>query len=192
VTPKFTISDLKFEDSQSSTVIFKEFTMAADSEAECYFCGNPKASKRCTRCKVALYCSAECQVKHWKLGRKEDCRAAASEQEGQNHSSSITTSIHKADCYFYIDTLPGLEEDEFVTLFAYHVVAAKDSSLAELANSIDYSFPGPGCSVSVSSSTTCRAVSSPTACDRSSSTSRRVACTGAKFRGIGIEASIFR
>jgi hypothetical protein len=72
----------------------------ADPEAECYFCGNPNASKRCTRCKVARYCSTKCQAKHWKLGHKEDCRAAAIEQERQNHTSSITMMLTKSGIRF--------------------------------------------------------------------------------------------
>jgi hypothetical protein len=106
--------------------------MAANLEAECYFCGNPNASKRCTCCKVARYCSSKCQAKHWKLGHKEDCRTAAvieqaeqeQEQEQQDHTS---ITIHKADYYSYIDTLPGLGNDEFDVVFAYHIAATKDN-----------------------------------------------------------------
>jgi hypothetical protein len=120
------------------------FTMAANLEAECYFCGNPNASKRCTRCKVARYCSSECQAKHWKLDHKKDCRTAAAieqaEQEQQDHTS---ITIHKADYHSYIDTLPGLGDDEFDVVFAYHVAATKDSNQVELANSIGYPLPGP-------------------------------------------------
>jgi hypothetical protein len=97
--------------------------------------------KLCTQCKVARYCNTECHAKHWKLGHKEDCRAAAIEQEEQNHTSSIT--IHKADYHSYIGTLPDLEEDEINVVFDYHVVATKDSSQVEQANIIDYPLPGP-------------------------------------------------
>jgi hypothetical protein len=105
--------------------------MAVNLEAECYFCGNPNA---------AGYCSSECQAQHWKLGHKEDCRAAG-EQKEQNHTSSI--SIHKADYHSYIDTLPDLDEEKVNILYDYHVAATKDSRRVELANSIDYPLPGP-------------------------------------------------
>jgi uncharacterized protein YhbP (UPF0306 family) len=131
-------SDLKFVKIWSS---LHSFTMAANLEAECYFCGNPNAFKRLTSCKVALYCSTECQTKHSKLGLREDCLATAIEEEEQNQNISIT--IHKADYYSYISTLPDLEEEECNLVFDYHVVATKDSPQVDLGNSIDYPLPGP-------------------------------------------------
>lgn len=35
---------------------------------------NFTAYKRCARCKTALYCSKDCQVKHWKSGHSKDCK----------------------------------------------------------------------------------------------------------------------
>jgi len=38
--------------------------------------GGGAALKPCSRCKVALYCGRECQVKHWKVGgHKAVCKA---------------------------------------------------------------------------------------------------------------------
>ena len=33
----------------------------------------PGLMKDCSQCKMACYCSVECQRKHWKNGHKEDC-----------------------------------------------------------------------------------------------------------------------
>lgn len=44
------------------------------------FCGNcgvmeetGKKLLRCSRCKIAMYCSKDCQVKAWKSGHKREC-----------------------------------------------------------------------------------------------------------------------
>ena len=51
-------------------------TEKTDQEVRCSFskCLKPETDvpgglKKCTRCKSALYCSKECQVKHWKMHR---------------------------------------------------------------------------------------------------------------------------
>ncbi|KAK7250887.1 hypothetical protein RIF29_33633 [Crotalaria pallida] len=38
----------------------------------CAYCGNP-SNTRCSRCKVARYCSVECQIRHWRSGHKHEC-----------------------------------------------------------------------------------------------------------------------
>lgn len=42
-------------------------------------CGSPYDSsfKRCSRCKRALYCSKECQVKDWKKGHSKSCTVSS-------------------------------------------------------------------------------------------------------------------
>lgn len=49
-------------------------------------CSRPKCGQRqgnasggckfkvCSRCQVAMYCSGECQVAHWKEGHKAECK----------------------------------------------------------------------------------------------------------------------
>ena len=41
--------------------------------ALCNACGSPANLKVCARCRVARYCSAECQKRAWKAGHKEEC-----------------------------------------------------------------------------------------------------------------------
>ena len=42
----------------------------------CMFCGAVAPCKRCGSCRVAAYCSSNCQSVHWPT-HKEDCRAAS-------------------------------------------------------------------------------------------------------------------
>jgi TPR repeat protein len=55
----------------------------ADFEVISKMCGccSKKATstvvmKRCARCQAIGYCSQDCQVRHWKLGHKTDCKSA--------------------------------------------------------------------------------------------------------------------
>ncbi|HSW73406.1 MAG TPA: zinc finger MYND domain-containing protein [Chlamydiales bacterium] len=34
-----------------------------------------RSIKRCSRCKTAIYCSTDCQTKHWEAGHKDVCKA---------------------------------------------------------------------------------------------------------------------
>jgi len=42
----------------------------------CCFCekNNVNASMRCSQCKVATYCSSNCQKRHWKYQHKQECQ----------------------------------------------------------------------------------------------------------------------
>jgi hypothetical protein len=42
----------------------------------CEACGQVGADKRCSRCMGSVYCSIECQRKHWKAGHKHKCAKA--------------------------------------------------------------------------------------------------------------------
>ena len=40
----------------------------------CTYCSTPGVTLRCSRCKIAYYCSRECQSNHFDLHHKFDCR----------------------------------------------------------------------------------------------------------------------
>jgi hypothetical protein len=40
-------------------------------------CRRPCKNRKCARCKNVVYCSAECQKKHWKEGHKKVCKPAS-------------------------------------------------------------------------------------------------------------------
>jgi len=45
----------------------------------CTNCGAADPRKRCCGCRAAVYCSVECQAKHWRAGHSVACRAAGSQ-----------------------------------------------------------------------------------------------------------------
>lgn len=50
-------------------------TSAAPQQALCATCKKHKTEmKRCSQCKVVMYCSVECQSKDWKNGHKANCK----------------------------------------------------------------------------------------------------------------------
>ena len=42
----------------------------------CALCHKPAATKRCGRCRAVVYCSRDCQARHWKSAHKLTCGAA--------------------------------------------------------------------------------------------------------------------
>merc|ERR1712096_261091 len=53
----------------------------------CFGCGMPEGTNgmklhHCAGCAAAVYCSKECQKKHWKAGHKLDCKKTASTSVG--------------------------------------------------------------------------------------------------------------
>lgn len=56
----------------------------------CSGCGRQATSlKKCSRCRVAAYCSRACQVQHWKKGgHKQQCAQLAAGSAGAGSSSS--------------------------------------------------------------------------------------------------------
>jgi hypothetical protein len=58
------------------------------ANAGCSVCGKSPATKKCSRCKVARYCTVECQKAHWTAGHKEEC----STEPGDTKVREFTTS----------------------------------------------------------------------------------------------------
>ena len=48
-------------------------SLAAPKVTYCANCAMPGATQLCSRCELAWYCDADCQVKHWKAEHKHVC-----------------------------------------------------------------------------------------------------------------------
>ncbi|QDZ19605.1 hypothetical protein A3770_03p21230 [Chloropicon primus] len=46
----------------------------ANMERHCQFCGHKGTRYRCSRCRLAFYCSAACQKRDWKASHSKSCR----------------------------------------------------------------------------------------------------------------------
>ncbi|KAL4439771.1 hypothetical protein ABPG75_002772 [Micractinium tetrahymenae] len=54
------------------------FWQAHKAAPRCSFCGDvPPHARRCGRCRVAVYCSKDCQLKHWRAGHRSECARLA-------------------------------------------------------------------------------------------------------------------
>lgn len=64
----------------------------------CLQCEKKPSSKislsRCSRCKVALYCSKTCQAEHWKLEHKSVCQPASGPTDVFQKEYSLRDVIH--------------------------------------------------------------------------------------------------
>ncbi|KAL0052246.1 hypothetical protein WJX82_010627 [Trebouxia sp. C0006] len=54
---------------------------------ECGQCGKTGAARRCSKCRLVIYCSSECQKAHWAVHKKE-CKQKAQQQLRVNVSST--------------------------------------------------------------------------------------------------------
>lgn len=67
----------------------------SDEYSPCITCSEPKAIKKCSKCKAVQYCDRECQRLHWFMHKKECARSSTSNNiggkekndEGQNDIS---------------------------------------------------------------------------------------------------------
>ena len=50
--------------------------LASAHMARCSHCGTEGASKKCSNCKQAFYCSKDCQKAHFRIHKKECARLA--------------------------------------------------------------------------------------------------------------------
>ncbi|XWS23974.1 hypothetical protein CRYUN_Cryun28dG0061600 [Craigia yunnanensis] len=70
---------------------------------QCAVCYCPTTT-RCARCKAVRYCSAKCQIIHWRQGHKEECHppAIATDQnpdEGSDSGQKVIEQAHYGDRY---------------------------------------------------------------------------------------------
>lgn len=50
----------------------------SDESTPCVTCSEPKAIKKCSKCKAVQYCDRECQRLHWFVHKKECARSSTS------------------------------------------------------------------------------------------------------------------
>ena len=72
---------------------FKRMSSTAAKRCTCQVCGKD-ASKKCSRCSLAWYCSAECQKKHWKE-HKSVCNSEYQSHQYELHKKAFDTIIKK-------------------------------------------------------------------------------------------------
>jgi hypothetical protein len=61
-------------------------------------CGEPSASRTCTRCKLVQYCSKVCQVMHWREGgHRESCGAAPKAISSVPEVDALIQAMKKGD-----------------------------------------------------------------------------------------------
>ena len=97
------------------------------SHQECHYCRRlAENPKRCAKCKVALYCSKECQVAGWKSGHKQQCVQAKDYRKDQKKQSKKDVKKREA-----VLNLPPLDAalDPF-KLWAKAKKLSKDKSTA--------------------------------------------------------------
>jgi hypothetical protein len=62
------------------------------SHRECHYCHHiTDNAMRCSACKVAVYCSKDCQVKGWKSGHKQECAGSKATRKQVRKHSKLST-----------------------------------------------------------------------------------------------------
>lgn len=85
------------------------------SKGPCQDCGAP-GKKFCSQCKVARYCSKECQTRHWNASHKNDCKTPEENASG----GSPNGSTDGMDLWVDIDPKKQPEEGIFVSSIVLH------------------------------------------------------------------------
>eukprot|EP00877_Chromochloris_zofingiensis_P002270 jgi/Chrzof1/12043/Cz06g19070.t1 len=74
-TPASDVISQQAHDSQNGGTGKSAAEVVADKKRCCWHCGmrqeGPEPLSKCSVCRVARYCSRECQVAHWKAHKKE-------------------------------------------------------------------------------------------------------------------------
>ena len=70
---------------------------------ECDACGKPGASKRCSRCNDAFYCSKTCQIAHWKNGHKGECTPSTLVTHKVDVPKTQPTKSSNETCYICLE-----------------------------------------------------------------------------------------
>eukprot|EP00051_Salpingoeca_urceolata_P017420 m.237091 g.237091 ORF g.237091 m.237091 type:complete len:241 (+) comp18949_c0_seq12:32-754(+) len=75
---KATTSDAASGTEETTQAVEEKFVCATPS---CGKEGERSDFKRCGKCQLVVYCTRECQTKHWKGGHKTECRTPAQQAE---------------------------------------------------------------------------------------------------------------
>lgn len=125
--------------------------MDFQTEIKCGFCGKYKKDiKKCSRCKLILYCNQECQKNHWKE-HKIVCKRLEIKKELKNRElfkiqrpidekfeqylvynqdKSIKYFIHKEDQDF--NEIEKFKENEYIRF--YYISQENDKRRYEISN----------------------------------------------------------
>ena len=76
------------------------------SDRECHLCDKPQSTFTCAACKWCLYCSKDCQRKHWKINHKGVCNDFRdNRKDGSDLAECFRAccAISEEDYIFYTD-----------------------------------------------------------------------------------------
>lgn len=68
------VPKVKAEETNKKRKEYAERHKPNETSNSCAYCPNSNCQLRCSRCKIAYYCSPECQKMHWCNGHKDVCR----------------------------------------------------------------------------------------------------------------------
>lgn len=60
-----------------------------DDSTPCVTCSEPKAIKKCSKCRAVQYCDRECQRLHWFIHKKECARSSTTNIAKEKNSENI-------------------------------------------------------------------------------------------------------
>lgn len=63
-----------------------------DSSSPCVTCTEPKALKKCSKCRAVQYCDRECQRLHWFVHKKECARSSTNSSKASEQSEADAES----------------------------------------------------------------------------------------------------
>ena len=104
-------------------------------------CAYSKAEKACSKCKMALYCSHDCQLSHWKESHKVACKALRSKFGGKTwvHSSLTEDAVEMvANPEEYEERDPNEVKEAFrLASEGFNLLTGKNGFLDGLADDDD-------------------------------------------------------
>mmetsp|Transcript_39472 Transcript_39472/g.91243 ORF Transcript_39472/g.91243 Transcript_39472/m.91243 type:complete len:391 (+) Transcript_39472:166-1338(+) len=109
----------------------KDGLCSAKPGGRCDVCGK-RAAVSCSRCKLSLYCTRDCQKRHWVAGHKCRCRLSggllAAKRQLQRGEAALSLSTAEEAMKAHSSAIKAEAEKEYA--FEYDVVAALSRGLA--------------------------------------------------------------